>query len=178
VPAALEARALIGDIHDVAEVHIRVRQKALDFMADDAEKWRPRNRETADHSMPYTAAVALMYGTIDQSYFDEQYLRNKELLDLVGRIKCSVSEEANRREREMKLCELDVVLRSGERKSVRVEYWRGHWRNPMTDVEIEQKFRSLAAMLPAARTDAIIEQLWKLEDLPDVGSLIQMTVIH
>ena len=177
VPAALEARALVKDVRDITEVQIRVRQKALDFMADDPEKWRPRNRETADHSIPYTTAVALTYGTVDHSYFGERYLRDPEMLDLVGRIKCSVSEEANRREREMKLCELDVVLRSGERKSVRVEYWRGHWRNPMSDAEIEQKFRLLAAdMLPVARADALLRQLWQLEALPEVGTLIQMTV--
>ena len=176
VTAVLEARALIGDIRDIAEVHVRTSQKALNIMADDPEKWRPRNRETADHSIPYTAAVALMYGTIDHSYFDEQYLHNKELLDLAGRIKCSASEEANRRDSEINLCDLAVITRSGERKSVRVEYHRGHWRNPMSDAEIEKKFRSLVAdMLPRTRVDALLEQLWKLEDLPEAGTLIRMT---
>ena len=98
---------------------------------------------------------------------------------MVGRIKCSVSEEADRREREMKLCELEVLMRSGERKSVRVEYWRGHWRNPMTDSEIETKFRTLVAdMLPVGQVDALLRQLWKLEDLPEVGSLMRMTQLH
>jgi 2-methylcitrate dehydratase len=117
-----------------------------------------------------------MYGAVDQCYFDEQYLRDKELLDLVGRIKCLPSEEANRRESEMNLCDLEVVMRSGKRKSTRVEYHRGHWRNPMADAEMETKFRSLAAsMLPVARVDVLLEQLWKLEDLPEVGTLIRMT---
>ena len=47
----------------------------------------------------------------------------------------------------------------------------------MTDVEIEGKFRSLAGkMLPAARIDALLRQLWKLEELPGVGRLVEMTV--
>ena len=176
VRAALEARALIEGVRDIAEVHVRTLQTALNVMADDPEKWHPRNRETADHSMPYTVAVALMYGAVDQCYFGEQYLRDKELLDLVGRIKCLPSEEANRRESEMNLCDLEVVMRSGKRKSTRVEYHRGHWRNPMSDAEMETKFRSLAAsMLPVARVDVLLEQLWKLEDLPEVGTLIRMT---
>ena len=176
VTAIMQARGLVKDIRDIAEVHIRTSQKALNIMADSPEKWRPRNSETADHSMPYTAGVALMYGTVDHHYFDEQYLRNEELLDVISRIKCSALEEADRRDSEINLCELEVILRSGERKSVRVEFHRGHWRNPMTDAEIETKFRSLAAdMLPAARVDALLKQLWKLEDLPEVGTLIQMT---
>ena len=177
VTAVLEARSLVGDIRDIAEVQIRTSQTALNIMADNPEKWHPRNRETADHSIPYTAAVALRYGTVDQSYFGEQYLRDKDLLDLVGRVKCSVSEEANRRS-EINLCDLDLIMRSGEHKSIRVEYHRGHWRNPMSDAEIEKKFRSLVAdMLPAARVDALLEQLWKLEDLPEVRTLLEMTVL-
>jgi 2-methylcitrate dehydratase len=176
VTAILKAREAIQEVRDIAEVHIRTSQKALNIMADEPGKWRPRNRETADHSIPYTAGVALMYGTVDQSYFGEQYLRNEELLELVSRIKCFVTEEANRRDAEINPCDLDLILKSGERKSVRVEHHRGHWRNPMSDAEVEEKFRSLVAnMLPAPRTDALLGQLWELEDLGEVGTLVRMT---
>ena len=173
--AALEARALAGDIREIAEVHVRASTAALRSMAGDPEKWRPGSRETADHSMPYTAAVALMYGTVGPQHFDERYFRDKDLLDLVARVKCTPSEEADRREAEMSLCELELVLRSGERKPVRAEYHRGHWRNPMSDAEIEEKFRSLAAgVLPETRVDALITRLWKLEELRDVATLVEL----
>ncbi len=176
VPAVLEARAFAHDIQDIAELHVHVSQKAMHTMADDPEKWRPRNRETADHSIPYTAAVALKYGTVDLHHFDEQYLCDNELLELAGRVKCSASEEATRREHEINLCDLEVTMRSGERKSIRTEYHRGHPRNPMTDAEIETKFRNFAAiMLPASRIDALVQQLWKLEGLSQVGTLVSMT---
>ena len=178
ITAIIEMRNQIRDVREISEVHIRTSGKALNIMADSPEKWRPPNSETADHSIPYTAGVALMYGTIDRSYFDEKYfLHNKELLDLISLIKCSASQEADSRDSGINLCDLEVVLRSGERKAVRVEFHRGHWRNPMSDAEIETKFRSLVAnMLPAARTDALLRQLWKLEDLAEVGTLMQMTV--
>ena len=178
VNAALEARTLVDDVRDIKEVHVRTSQSGLSIMADGPEKWRPGNRETADHSIPYTAAVALMYGTVELKYFDEKYLRDEKLLQLVSRIKCAASEEATRRGAEMNLCELDVITGSGQRKSVRVEYHRGHWRNPMSDAEMETKFRSLVGgMLPGARVDALLEQLWSLEALPEIGTLIQMTRI-
>jgi len=177
VTAALEARAAIADIDDIAEVQVRAAGRALRVMAGDPEKWRPRTRETADHSMPYNTALALMYGVIDESYFEEKYfLHDKKLLALVDKVKCSLSEEADRRVSEFNLCELDVILRSGERKSFRVEYHRGHWRNPMSDTEVEKKFRSLASkMMPETKVDALLERLWKLEDLPEVGKLMRMT---
>jgi 2-methylcitrate dehydratase len=178
VNAALEARTLVDDVRDIREVHVRTSKSGLSIMADGPEKWRPANRETADHSIPYTAAVALLYGTVELKYFDDEYLHDEELLELVSRVKCSASEEATQRGAEMNLCELDVTLGSGQRKSVRVEYHRGHWRNPMTDAEMETKFRSLAGgLLPAVRVDALLGQLWRLEDLPEIGALIPMMQI-
>ncbi len=176
--AAVQARSLVSDIGEVSEIHVRTLQPALNIMADDPGKWRPQNRETADHSMPYTAAVALMYGSVEGKHFGEEYLRNAALLDLVSRVKCSASEEANRRAPEAMLCDLDLVLRSGERKSTRVEYHRGHWRNPMSDDEVAGKFRSLAAeLLPSTQVDALLARLWQIEALPAVGELIRATRI-
>jgi 2-methylcitrate dehydratase len=70
------------------------------------------------------------------------------------------------------------VLKSGERKAVRVEYHRGHFKNPMTDAEMEEKFRSLARkQLSAERIDALLRQLWALEDMPKAGALIELTKV-
>ena len=75
VQAALEVRDELPDIDDIVQVKVSTLQTAVNIMAGDPEKWRPVNRETADHSMPYTVAVALMYGGVDQSHFDDEYLR-------------------------------------------------------------------------------------------------------
>jgi 2-methylcitrate dehydratase len=179
VTAALEARTLIAHVSDIEAVDVRVSQKVMNLLVDDRERWNPRNRETADHSEPYNAGVALMYGGVDQSHFTEQhFLHNKPLLDLVNRIRFSTSEEANQRDAEIKLCEMDLIMRSGDRKSVRVEFQHGDWRNPMTDAEMEAKFRSLVNdMLPRGTVDALVKRLWTLEQLPDVGALIEMTKV-
>jgi 2-methylcitrate dehydratase len=86
------------------------------------------------------------------------------------------SDEADRSEHEFNLCELEIVLKSGERKTVRVEYHRGHFKNPMTDGEMEEKFRSMAHKhLSADRVDSLLRQLWALESVPKVGELIAAT---
>jgi 2-methylcitrate dehydratase len=120
--------------------------------------------------------VALMYGTIEEQHYEDPYLHDKRLLDLVSRVRCLPSDEADRVEKEMNLCDLEVVLKSGRRKTVRVEYHRGHWKNPMTDAEVEEKFWTLARrQLPAAQTDNLLRQLWALESLPQAGALIATT---
>jgi 2-methylcitrate dehydratase len=123
--------------------------------------------------MPYTAAVALMYGAVDAHHFDDEFLSNPELLDLVGRVKVSVSEEANRRAPGAMLCNLEVVTKSGDRYQAEVAYHKGHYKNPLSDGEVEAKFRSLAAgVIPENRTDALLASLWRLEEVAHIGEVI------
>ena len=174
--AALEARSFCSDPAEIAEINIHVSHNAIHVMADSADKWRPQTHETADHSMPYSVGVMLMYGTIDESYYEEPYLHDPRLLDLVAKVKVIPSEEADRREAEINLCELELVLKSGARHKMRVEYHRGHWKNPMTDAEMEEKFRGLAGRhLKADRVAGLLEQLWTLEDMPQAGAILDLT---
>jgi 2-methylcitrate dehydratase len=174
--AAAQARSFIADTDEIGEVNIRVSRNAIKVMADSPDKWRPQSHETADHSMPYAAAVVMMFGTIDDHYYEDPYLHDPRLLDLVSRVRCIASAEADMHEKDYNLCDFEVVLKSGMQKSIRVEYHRGHPRNPMTDAEMEEKFRSLARRhLPADRIDVLLRQLWSLEDLPKAGTLVEMT---
>jgi len=178
IQAVLEVREKLPDVRDIAEVHIRTLKKAITIMAGDPEKWRPTTRETADHSMVYTTGVALMYGSVHQRHFGDEYLHNPELLDLVSRVKVGVSEEANRRAPEAMLCDVEVVTKSGKRYSSEVAYHKGHYKNPMSDSEVETKFRSLTHdLLSPGQTDRLLERLWRLEAVKDVGEIMRMTVV-
>jgi 2-methylcitrate dehydratase len=174
--AATQVRSFFAHTDEIQEINIRVSQNAIKVMAGSPEKWRPESHETADHSMPYAVGVVLMYGTIEEHHYEDPYLHDQRLLDLVSRVRCIPSVEADRHEKEYNLCDLEIVLKSGQRKSVRVEYHRGHWKNPMSDAELEEKFRGLARThLPAERIDALLRQLWTLEDMPQAGKLAEMT---
>ena len=180
VQGALECRDQMPQVNvdDIAEVKIRTLQKAIDIMAGDDEKWRPQTRETADHSMPYTTAVALTHGYVDQGHFDDRFIFDERLLDLTSRVKVEASEEAERRVPEAMLCFVDVVTKGGQTYSAEVPYHKGHYKNPMTDAEVEQKFRSLAKdLLSPDQTDELLARLWKLEEVEDIGEVLRLTRI-
>ena len=60
------------------------------------------------------------------------------------------------------LCDLEVVNSSGERHSAQVAYHKGHYKNPLTDDEVSDKFRSLAGEhLPPDRVEAVLDHLWR-----------------
>ena len=176
--AAVEARPSFKNSDDIQEVNIRVSHSAIKIMADGPDKWKPQTHETADHSIPYAAGLALTYGNIAPEYYEDPYLHDARLLDLVSRIKVLPSEEADRTENEFNLCEMEVVLKSGARKTTRVEYHRGHFKNPMTDAEMEEKFRLMAQKhLSSDRVDKLLRLLWSIESEPSAANLIAATVV-
>jgi len=174
--AAMEARAFIKNADEIAEINLNVSRGAIHVMAASPDKWRPQTHETADHSMPYSTGVIFMFGSLDENYYEDSYLHDEKLLALVAKVKVIPSEEADRREAEINLCDLELVLKSGARHKVRVEYHRGHSKNPMTDAEMEEKFRGLANQhLQADRVDALLKQLWALESLPGIDNILALT---
>ena len=76
------------------------------------------------------------------------------------------------------LCDVEVATRSGQRYSAEVAYHKGHYKNPLTDAEVEAKFRSLAEDFLSPRQIArLLERLWQLEDVKDIGEVLRLTVI-
>jgi 2-methylcitrate dehydratase len=178
VEAALQARQQLATAEDIQEVHIQTLQTAVNIMAGDAEKWHPTNRETADHSMPYTTAVALRYGTVEARHFNPEYRTDPRLLELTQKVKVSVSEEANRRAPEAMLSTVEVLTTAGQRLKGEVAYHRGHYKNPMSDQEIDAKFRGLAqSLLTERQIDSLLDRLWNLEQVRDIGEVIRMVRI-
>ena len=56
-----------------------------------------------------------------------------------------------------------------------VEFPRGHALNPMTDAEVEKKFRTLAEpYCGKERAARILAACWELETLRDAGELLAL----
>jgi 2-methylcitrate dehydratase len=173
IDAALRLRSKINGPEEIAHIKIGTFALGKTVMAGDAEKWQPKTRESADHSMPYAVGVALMYGSADVRYFDEAYLKIPELLDLIRKITVDETEECNNFYPNALANRLELITHSGEKYSELVEYHRGHHKNPMSDEEIEQKFISLTkGLLSPAQTKEVFDSVWNLEQIVDVGKLM------
>ena len=61
----------------------------------------------------------------------------------------------------------------------RVDYPRGHYRNPMTDDELENKFQDITSrFLHNKQVRHIIDKIYHLEELDDVGGLMQLLIFQ
>ena len=176
VEAALQLRDKVSSPDAIAEIRIETVTTAIRLMAGDIDKWEPKTRESADHSMPYTVAIAFLYGDVEERHFGEQYLRNPRVLALTQRVKAKGTEEADRRMPDAMFCKMDVMTTTGETHTAVVEYHKGHWKNPMSDAEVEGKFRKLAReVLDEERTERLLKALWGLEALDDAGEIVRLT---
>ena len=85
---------------------------AIKLMAGDPDKWEPKTRESADHSMPYTVAVALMHGEVEEKHFGERYLRDSKCSGCAEGA-CGREREADARMPDAMFCRMTVVTTSG-----------------------------------------------------------------
>ncbi|MBI2859496.1 MAG: MmgE/PrpD family protein [Chloroflexi bacterium] len=175
IDAALSIRSRLGSAEDIDQVTIKTYNFGVDTMAGDRQKWHPETRETADHSLPYIVATALRYGTVGFEHFSNEYLKDRQLSDLVQKIRVVPSEECNRAFPETLTNIIEVTTRDGRTFSEKVPYYRGHVKNPMSDEEIEKKFVSLTeGLLNPGQSKSLIDMAWNLEKIEDIGSLMEL----
>jgi 2-methylcitrate dehydratase len=175
IEAALQLRPEVGDIRNVASIDLYTFDAAVDIIGKDPEKWRPRTRETADHSLPYCAAVALADGDIAHAQFEPKRFTDPVLLDLVAKVKIHRDPELTSRYPAGIPNRVIVQMADGRRLMREVEFPRGHARNPLTDAEVEQKFRRLVEpRYGRDRADQVLKPCWALEKLKAAGELVRL----
>jgi 2-methylcitrate dehydratase len=174
IEAALGIRNEIGDPAAIDRVLVETFDAAVEIIADPA-KWHPRTRETADHSLPYCVAAALQDGEVWLDQFSERRIADPALLDLVSRVEVQPDPRLNARYPASTPNRVTVSMKTGRRAVREVAYPRGHSGNPMTDEEVEEKFRRLAAgeMSPGRQAE-VLRRLWALEAEKDLRSLLSL----
>lgn len=175
IEAALKLRTQIKDIAEVESVRIESHGAAVDIIGSEPEKWHPTTRETADHSLPYLVAASLADGEITERQFTPERLADRTLLDLVQRVEVHRHAELSAAYPGAVGNIVTVRLRNGRTLSERVDYPRGHARNPLTDAEVEAKFHSVAdPVLGADRANNLCRWVWRLDQAPAINELLSL----
>ncbi|RJP42003.1 MAG: MmgE/PrpD family protein [Phycisphaerales bacterium] len=176
IDACLQLRQQIkGKVID--KIHIKSFEAAVSIIGSEPEKLRPTSRETADHSMFYCCAAALVDGDVTLDTFKEERLTDKKLLDLID--KTTIVEDAELNKGYPKGIPNDVTITcsDGTKVNKRVDFPRGHAENPMSDDEVVAKFKRLAkGRFSEADADRCLEMAWNLDTMKDVTPLFSIKV--
>jgi len=176
-PALELRRELGGRVDDIEKIIVDTYRLAVVVAADTPDKWNPKTRETADHSLPYVLSLAFTRGNVWLDDFTPERINDPQLRSLMPKIEVHEKAEYTQAFPESQYFHIEVVTRSGQHLVRETRYAKGHSKNLMSDAEIEDKFNRLAApLLKPDRISKILERLWHLEEVsvPEIMSLLKL----
>src|SRR5438874_13156862 len=142
IEAALFLREQIEDLSQVKAMTIESHDASVDIIGSEPEKWKPETRETADHSLPYITAIALIDGEVTEKQFQPDRFMDPGIWKFLENVKVERNTELSAMYPGAVANIVHVDLADGKRLTKRVDYPLGHAKNRLEDFEVEKKFRA------------------------------------
>lgn len=162
---------------DVVEVAIYTNELVLET-AGGPFVIRTDPEVDAKFSIPYVVAVALTKKEVTLDDFQEKTIRKPELAQLADKVKVVVDPEFKDNRSTVGPIKIRIKMRDGEELSRRVEFARGHLKNPMSELESSKKFRDCVRQSAKPMSEQNIERLLtmmsELEKVDDLGKLLRL----
>ena len=150
---------------DIKEVRVTCFAQAYDILFDPT-KYRPESRETADHSLPYCMAAAMVDKKITTDSFSDEKLKDPRIFEVIDKIKGEPSQEFEKMFPAKQPSRVVVTTNNGRKFEEYLEYPKGDPREPMTMDDLENKFNSLAGdKFDTAAKKQLKETIFNCEEL-------------
>ncbi len=150
--------------------------RAVDILFDP-QKYRPESRETADHSLPYCLAVAIVDRKITTESFSDTKMKDERIWLVIDRIKGEASQEFEQMFPAKQPSRVVIRTSDGREFEQYLEYPKGDPREPMTLEDLTNKFNALASgRLDSNRMQQLQETIFACETM-SVREFVQQLVI-
>ena len=165
-------------VAEIESIKIRSYRSAVSSPASEPEKWNPKTRETADHSIPFMVAAALRDGRVTPATFTAASVADPALRVIIGKITIEEDADFTRRYSTEYNCHMEITTKAGQSLVASTSYPKGHQNNPLDDSELEAKFRGLAVpTITEQQCDLALQLLWDAENLPNLDQLFDTLVV-
>jgi 2-methylcitrate dehydratase PrpD len=147
----------------IERVDVRLNPLALEL----AGKPAPTTGLEGKLSVYHAAAVALLYGRAGVAEFTDECVRRPEVLSLRQKVVATADGTLDKAAAQVR-----IALKDGRALERDVPHAIGSLERPMSDGDIENKFRELAS---EARLDAgeVIRLVWSLDRLDDATAIVR-----
>lgn len=134
----------------------------------------PRNTEEAQYNMAYPIAAALVEGAVGPEQVLDENLSKGAILELAAKVAVSEEQSLDHEFPERCLCELELRLKDGRILSSGIAGSPGDPDDPLSTMDMEQKFKQLAVtVLSAAKAEEIRELVWRLDKVDNLEPLLE-----
>jgi 2-methylcitrate dehydratase PrpD len=121
-------------------------------------------------SVYHAAAVGIIHGAAGEAQFSDEVVRDPQVMALRDRVFATEDNSIGRTE-----AQVSIGLRDGRRLDRHVAHALGTLERPMSDTDLEAKFRALVTgFLPERRIEELIAACWSLESLGDAGKIARL----
>lgn len=156
-----EQHPLTADL--IERIDLRVHPLVLKLTG----KPTPQTGLEGKFSVFHAAAVALLRGSAAPREFTDEVVLDAAVVGLRTRVHATIDDSLLEEQ-----ARVVIQLKDGRKFEKFVEQAVGSSKNPMSNADLERKFRGLAAgILPAQQTERLIELCWSIESLADVGRI-------
>jgi 2-methylcitrate dehydratase PrpD len=173
-------------IHPIIDACIQLREEN-DLTADQIEridlrvhplvleltgKKTPQTGLEGKFSVFHSSAVAIIRGAAGQQEYADETVQDPKVIALRDRV--HAEDEEGIREDE---AYASILLEDGRRLEKHVEHAIGSLERPMTNDDLEKKFRGLAdGVLSPDQTDRLMASCWSIMTSKDVGAIARASV--
>jgi 2-methylcitrate dehydratase PrpD len=133
--------------------------------------YQPKDLMMAQYSIPFCVALSLYFDPTDPESFDEKKLRNKQILAMMRKVRLKVDREIEDKGWD-RAARVTVSLANKQRPSKLVIHFKGAPKNPLSQLELEDKARKLTrATLSERQIERLVAAVKGLETIDDVSSI-------
>jgi len=162
---------------DIREVVITTIARACDILFDP-HKYEPDSRETADHSLPYCLAAAIVDRQVTVNSFTDEKLQDRRIRAVIRKIRGEASTEFEKMFPAKQPSRVTIHTTDGRTFSQYLEYPQGDPRNPITEEDLTAKFKALTApVLDSARQAALHDAIYHFEKCQNVRKLMEQLIV-
>lgn len=153
---------------DIAAIHIGTYAKGVEICGNPD----PKTVYEAKFSLAYVVAAALVTGRVRFAAFTNEQLADSEIRAVMGRVTSSIDVAAEAVFPNRRSATLQVETTDGRRLSHHSPTRKGDPDCPLSDAELENKYRELVEPVIGEETTAtLLATCWRLEDFGDVRAL-------
>ena len=144
----------------------------------EEQKRNPKNVVDAQFSMPFGAAVAIIYGQASLDEYTEDALGRPEIKELISKVRCVQDPALEVNYPSQWPAWVEVETSDGRKLRAEIQHPKGDPENALSWDELKDKFRRLTQpVIPSSRQEDIINAVESLEGLEDVRTLARMTSV-
>ncbi len=154
----------------VEKVRLGILRAGVPLIADPIEsKYRPQSVVDAQFSMPFGAAVALLYGKAGLEEFQLSNIRSEKVKQMMRSVECVADPDLERTFPKQWGGTAEILTKDGKRYFSKIEYPKGDPENPLSWEEMIEKFYNLSSRsLTKERRLKIVDEVKRLEKIRDL----------